>query len=351
MPPLPQVAGELEHLGAARAPDPEVGVRLRAVGHDPGHRGEREHVVDRRSGARTAPRPRAAGAWRGPCRACPPGSPASRSPRRRCTPRRRPAPAGRSAGRCPRTSAPSQPCEVRHVDGAAQRRDRVGVLRAQVDVALGGPDGDRRATSIPSISRNGSPSISIRSAKVPLSPSSALHTTNFSSPGRLQHGAPLDPGREAGAAAAAQAGVGDERAQVRRVHLQRAAQPGQPAVGLVLARGERVGHADPGEGQPLLAGQPVDVVGRARARAGGRRPPGRGTRRRTARARRRRRPARRRPGRRRSSTSTSGSSHSMPRDPLRTSVTSRPRRSRLGARARRPPRRRRPSGPRSRPGT
>ncbi len=32
---------------------------------------------------------------------------------------------------------------------------------------------------MPSISRNGSPSISMRSAKVPLSPSSALHTMYF----------------------------------------------------------------------------------------------------------------------------------------------------------------------------
>ena len=35
---------------------------------------------------------------------------------------------------------------------------------------------------MPSISVNGSPSISIRSANVPLSPSSALHTTYFCGP-------------------------------------------------------------------------------------------------------------------------------------------------------------------------
>lgn len=41
------------------------------------------------------------------------------------------------------------------------------------------------AMAMPSIRQNGSPSISIRSAKVPESPSSALQQTNFSSPSAL----------------------------------------------------------------------------------------------------------------------------------------------------------------------
>ena len=65
----------------------------------------------------------------------------------------------------------------------------------------------RPAIAMPSISMKGSPSISMRSAKVPLSPSSALQTMYFWSAVRVGDGLPLDAGREAGAAAAAQAGL------------------------------------------------------------------------------------------------------------------------------------------------
>ena len=62
---------------------------------------------------------------------------------------------------------------------------------------------------MPSIRVNGSPSMSIRSANVPLSPSSALQQMYFWLAPRPQHGLPLDAGREARAAAPAQPGVGD----------------------------------------------------------------------------------------------------------------------------------------------
>ena len=65
------------------------------------------------------------------------------------------------------------------LDRGAHRGDGVGVLGADVDVALGRADGvrgDRHALD----ERNGSPSISMRSANVPQSPSSALQQTNFS---------------------------------------------------------------------------------------------------------------------------------------------------------------------------
>ena len=61
------------------------------------------------------------------------------------------------------------------------------------------------AIVMPSISTKGSPSMIMRSAKVPLSPSSALQTMYFCVGRRVEHGLPLDAGREAGAAAAAQA--------------------------------------------------------------------------------------------------------------------------------------------------
>ena len=62
---------------------------------------------------------------------------------------------------------------------------------------------------MPSMSRKGSPSMIMRSANVPLSPSSALQTTYLLLGPRVVHGLPLDPGREAGAAAPAQTGEPD----------------------------------------------------------------------------------------------------------------------------------------------
>jgi hypothetical protein len=64
----------------------------------------------------------------------------------------------------------------------------------------------------------------MRSAKVPESPSSALQTMYFWVPARFQHGVPLDPGREGGAAAAAQAGIGHGLHDGGRLHRQRVAQ-------------------------------------------------------------------------------------------------------------------------------
>ena len=74
------------------------------------------------------------------------------------------------------------------------------------------------AIAMPSISTKGSPSMIMRSAKVPLSPSSALQTMYFAVAGRIEHRLPLDAGREARAAAAAQARFGDLLDDVGRRH-------------------------------------------------------------------------------------------------------------------------------------
>ena len=81
---------------------------------------------------------------------------------------------------------------------------------------------------MPSMSANGSPSMSMRSAKVPLSPSSALQTMYFWSAGCVEHGAPLDAGREPGAAAAAQAGVDHLLDDRRGRHLERPPEAAKP---------------------------------------------------------------------------------------------------------------------------
>jgi hypothetical protein len=68
----------------------------------------------------------------------------------------------------------------------------------------------------------------MRSEKVPESPSSALQTMYFWSAGGVQHGVPLDAGREGRAAAAAQAGVGDGRDDVGALIASAASGPAKP---------------------------------------------------------------------------------------------------------------------------
>ena len=139
------------------------------------------------------------GGLRGRCRACLRGFPA-RSPRRRHRRRRRPGLRGRRRGwsrRCPRRDSRY----AGRRDRGVHRRHRMRIFRADVDVAFGGADGD--AGVMPSITTKGSPSMIMRSAKVPLSPSSALQTMYFAVGACLRHRLPLDAGREAGAAARA----------------------------------------------------------------------------------------------------------------------------------------------------
>ena len=84
---------------------------------------------------------------------------------------------------------------------------------------------------MPSISTNGSPSISMRSENVPESPSSALQTTYFCSAGVLEHRLPLDAGGKRRAAAAAQARLGDRLDDRRPAPcVERAPQPAIAAV-------------------------------------------------------------------------------------------------------------------------
>ena len=103
----------------------------------------------------------------------------------------------------------------------------------------------------------------MRSAKVPLSPSSALHTMYFVDPGGVEHGAPLDAGGERGAAAAAQAAVGHLGDDLAWLHLQRSAQADQAAVGLVVLGRAWVDDTDPLERDALLADHPRQLVGEA----------------------------------------------------------------------------------------
>ena len=205
---------------------------------------------------------------------------------------------------------------VRRVDRAAQGGDGVGVLRPHVDVALAGPDGVRRDRhALDEGERVALDDHPVRERAGVALVEVAGHELQVG--GGLEDGLPLDAGREAGAPAAAQPGVGDLLDHLGRGQRQRAAQPGPAAVGLVVGDRRRVDHADAGEADPPLRRQPgvlVDDADAARGRRSSRRPTRTGRRRRRA-------STLAKPTRPASvSTSTSGSSQSMPRDPLRTTL-------------------------------
>ena len=118
------------------------------------------------------------------------------------------------------------------------------------------------AIVIPSISTKGSPSMIMRSAKVPLSPSSALQTIYFWS-AAAGDGFPLDPGRKSGAAAAAQARLRDLFGHRRGRHLQRPFQALVAIVSAIVVQRTRIDDAATGEGQPRLSLEERNILGPA----------------------------------------------------------------------------------------
>ena len=168
----------------------------------------------------------------------------------------------------------------------------------------------------------------MRSAKVPLSPSSALQHDELQVGRRpsstvchlIPAGNPAPPRPRSPESR----DLGDDARPASSSSARR--RPGQPAVRLVVVGRQRVDDADPGEGEPLLAAPATAIssVGPSRERVRRRRrgSPAASSAGDVG----RRRPGRTRPGRRGVATSTSGSSQSRPREPLRTTVTSTPRR-------------------------
>ena len=75
----------------------------------------------------------------------------------------------------------------------------------------------------------------------------------------LRHRPPLDAGRKAGAAAAAQAGLHHLLDDGFGPERERALQPGEAAMAAVVRDRERVGHATAREGEPRLPLEPGDV--------------------------------------------------------------------------------------------
>src|SRR5271155_5345268 len=99
---------------------------------------------------------------------------------------------------------------------------------------------------IPSISTSGSPSMIMRSEKVPESPSSALHTTYFCF--AAERGLPFDSGRKARATSSAQARGGNFFDDLRAAHRERMLQSAVTAVREVVFERNGIGNTYPREG-------------------------------------------------------------------------------------------------------
>ena len=118
------------------------------------------------------------------------------------------------------------------------------------------------AIAMPSISTKGSPSMIMRSAKVPLSPSSALQTMYFCAAAVVRHRLPLDPGREPGAAAPAQARRRHLVDRRLRPDLDRPREPLPAAVRRIVVERHRIGDAAARERQPRLPREERDRLDR-----------------------------------------------------------------------------------------
>ena len=176
---IADIAGELERQRAARAPYPVIAIELgrrRAM-----IRGTlaSDSTLLTMVGLPNKPYAPAAAAWRAPCRAC-----------LRDFQQGGLFAADIGAGADAhfnvegvRGAEDARPRDSRRVlrdcDRLIHRRDRMRIFGADVDVTLSRRSRRRRWSCLRS-GRKGSPSMTMRSAKVPQSPSSALHTIYFS---------------------------------------------------------------------------------------------------------------------------------------------------------------------------
>ncbi len=136
----------------------------------------------------------------------------------------------------------------------------VGILGAEVDVALGRPNCDRRdGHALDQHQR-------VAFHDHPVGKGAGVALVGVADDvllrgGRSQDGLPLDPGGKGGTTAAAQAGEGDGFHDCGAAHRQRLTQSPIALVGDVVLDRHRIGDADAGEGQPLLALEIGDLRG------------------------------------------------------------------------------------------
>jgi hypothetical protein len=137
--------------------------------------------------------------------------------------------------------------------------NRVRIFRADIDVALGGADRDA-GDGHPLDQDEG---ITLHDHAVREGPAVAfigIADDVLLRRRGLRHGAPFDAGRKAGAAASAQARLHHLFDDGVRSEQERALEPAETAVGLVVGDRERIDDAASREGQPRLAFQPRNVI-------------------------------------------------------------------------------------------
>src|SRR5262245_47183120 len=252
------VAGKLNGHGAARLARAEIAIEGAALHHDDGHGRERQHVVDdgrlaeqtdmgreRRLGADLAPLAFEAVEKRGFLAA--------------------------NISACARAhfhvelvlragdAAPEHAALARLLDGDLHRRNRVGIFGADVDVAVGGADGDARDGH--ALDQN--EGIAFHDHAVGEGAGIAfigVADDVFLLWRRLGDGAPFDPGGEARAAAAAQARGDDLLDDRLRSGGNRLLQALIAAMRLVVFQAARIDDAATLEGEPRLALEPGIVL-------------------------------------------------------------------------------------------
>ena len=154
------------------------------------------------------------------------------------------------------------PVDARDIDRGAQGSDRRRVFRSHIDQPEARPDGGSRDRHTFE-QREG---VTLHQHAIGKGATVALvgvaaHVLDLT--GGLLDGAPLDPGRESGATAPAQAGGEDVVGHLRGRLGQGAPQANQTAESAVFVKVQGVGQADPGEAHPLLAGQPRNLLDQA----------------------------------------------------------------------------------------
>ena len=139
----------------------------------------------------------------------------------------------------------------------------MGIFRADVDEALGRADGDA-GDDHPFDQHEG---IALHDHAIGKGTAVAfvgIADDVFLRRRSLRDRAPLDAGRKAGAAAPAQARLHHLFDCRGRPERQRALQPEKPAMGAIIGNRERIDHAAARKGEPGLALQPGDLLGKAK---------------------------------------------------------------------------------------